>query len=71
MTSTTTTLAWRNIWRHPRRTLLTIGAMVFADMLLIFMLGLQFGQYRMMIDNTLRAFPGQMKIQAAGYKDEP
>jgi ABC-type lipoprotein release transport system permease subunit len=71
LTSTTTTLAWRNIWRHPRRTLLTIGAMVFADMLLIFMLGLQFGQYRMMIDNSLRAFTGQMQIQAAGYKDEP
>lgn len=71
MTSTTTTLAWRNIWRHPRRTLLTIGAMVFADMLLIFMLGLQFGQYRMMIDNSLRVFTGQMQVQAAGYKDEP
>ncbi len=71
MTNTTTLLAWRNIWRHPRRTLLTITAMIFADVLLIFMLGLQFGQYRMMIDNTLSIFTGQMQVQADGYLDEP
>ncbi|MGB5718662.1 MAG: FtsX-like permease family protein [Gammaproteobacteria bacterium] len=71
MISTATTLAWRNIWRHPRRTLLTIAAMVFADTLLVFMLGLQFGQYRMMIDNSLRIFTGQMQVQASGYHDEP
>ena len=71
MTSTATTLAWRNIWRHPRRTILTIAAMVFADTLLVFMLGLQFGQYRMMIDNSLRIFTGQMQVQASGYHDEP
>jgi len=71
MTSTTFTLAWRNIWRHPRRTLLTIGAMVFADILLVFMLGLQLGQYRMMIDNSLALVSGQMQVQAAGYLDDP
>ena len=71
MTNTTTLLAWRNIWRHPRRTLLTIAAMVFADVLLIFMLGLQLGQYRMMIDNSLAIFTGQMQVQADGYNDEP
>ena len=45
--------------------------MVFADTLLVFMLGLQFGQYRMMIDNSLRIFTGQMQVQASGYHDEP
>ena len=29
-------LAWRNLWRHARRTWLTIGAMVFSNMLLVF-----------------------------------
>jgi putative ABC transport system permease protein len=71
LTSTARTLAWRNLWRHPRRTGLTIAAMVFADTLLVFMLGLQFGQYRMMIDNSLRVFTGQMQVQASGYQDEP
>ena len=71
MKSTTLTLAWRNIWRHPRRTLLTIAAMVFADILLVFMLGMQLGQYRMMIDNSLALFTGQMQVQAKDYLDEP
>jgi ABC-type lipoprotein release transport system permease subunit len=71
MTNTSLTLAWRNIWRHPRRSLLTIAAMVFADVLLVFMLGLQLGQYRMMIDNSLSVFSGQMQVQSIDYLDEP
>jgi putative ABC transport system permease protein len=71
MTNTSLTLAWRNIWRHPRRSSLTIAAMVFADVLLVFMLGLQLGQYRMMIDNSLSVFTGQMQVQDVNYLDEP
>lgn len=63
-------LAWRNIWRQPRRTWLTIGAMVFSNVLLVFMISLQFGMYGLMIDNTLKSFTGHMQIQAPGYIDE-
>jgi ABC-type lipoprotein release transport system permease subunit len=63
-------LAWRNIWRQPRRTWLTIGAMVFSNALLVFMISMQFGMYGLMIDNTLQAFTGHMQVQAPGYKDE-
>ena len=63
-------LAWRNLWRHARRTWLTIGAMVFSNTLLVFMISLQFGMYGLMIDNTLQVFSGHMQIQAPGYKDE-
>ena len=63
-------LAWRNLWRQPRRTWLTTGAMVFSNVLLIFMISLQFGMYRMMIDNSLQAFTGHMQVQAEGYKDD-
>ena len=64
-------LAWRNLWRQPRRTWLTVGAMVFSNVLLIFMISLQFGMYGLMIDNTLQAFTGHMQVQAPGYIDEP
>ncbi len=63
-------LAWRNIWRQPRRTWLTTGAMVFCNTLLIFMMSLQFGTYDLMINNSLQSFVGHLQVQAPGYKDD-
>jgi len=63
-------LAWRNLWRQPRRTWLTTGAMVFSNTLLVFMISLQFGMYELMIDNTLQVFTGHIQVQAPGYKDD-
>lgn len=63
-------LAWRNLWRHPKRTWLTTGAMIFSNVLLVFMISIQFGMYDLMIDNTLQSFTGHLQIQAPGYKDD-
>lgn len=63
-------LAWRNLWRQPRRTWLTTGAMVFSNTLLVFMMSLQFGMYGLMIDNSLQIFTGHLQVQAPGYNDE-
>ncbi len=63
-------LAWRNLWRQPRRTWLTIGAMVFSNALLVFMISIQFGMYDLMIDNTLKSLSGHMQVQAPGYIDD-
>ncbi len=64
-------MAWRNLWRHKRRTWLTVGAMIFSNLLLVFLISLQFGSYRMMIDNTLKPYTGHMQIQRNGYNDNP
>ena len=64
-------LAWRNLWRHSRRTWLTVTAMVFSNVLMVFMIALQLGSYDMMISNTLRAWSGHVQIQAEGYFDNP
>ena len=64
-------MAWRNLWRHKRRTWLTIGAMIFSNLLLVFLISLQFGSYRMMIDNTLKTYTGHMQIQHHSYNDNP
>jgi len=64
-------MAWRNLWRHKRRTWLTVGAMIFSNLLLVFMISLQFGSYRMMIDNTLKSYTGHMQIQRDAYNDDP
>ncbi len=63
-------LAWRNLWRQPRRTWLTAGAMIFSNMLIVFMISVQFGMYRTMIDNTLRSFSGHIQVQAPGFNDD-
>ena len=44
--------------------------MAFSNVLLVFMISLQFGMYGMMIDNTLRVLTGHLQVQAVGYKDE-
>jgi ABC-type lipoprotein release transport system permease subunit len=64
-------MAWRNLWRHKRRTWLTVGAMIFSNLLLVFLISLQFGSYRMMIDNTLKSYTGHMQVQLDGYNDDP
>lgn len=64
-------MAWRNLWRHKRRTWLTASAMIFSNVLLVFMISLQFGSYQMMIGNTLQALSGNLQVQAAGYNDDP
>jgi putative ABC transport system permease protein len=64
-------LAWRNLWRNRRRTWLTVGAMVFSNVLLVFLISLQLGSYDMMIESTLRAFTGHLQVQHRDYHDNP
>jgi putative ABC transport system permease protein len=64
-------LAWRNLWRNRRRTWLTVGAMVFSNVLLVFLISLQLGSYDMMIEATLRAFTGHLQVQHRGYHEQP
>lgn len=64
-------LAWRNLWRHPRRTVLNLAAITFASVVTIFMVSLQVGSYRSMIQHSLRLFDGYAQIQASGFKEKP
>jgi ABC-type lipoprotein release transport system permease subunit len=64
-------MAWRNLWRQKRRTWLTATAMIFSNVLLVFMISLQLGSYDMMINNTLQAFSGHIQVQHQDYQDNP
>jgi ABC-type lipoprotein release transport system permease subunit len=61
-------MAWRNIWRNPRRTVLTVLAIAFACVLLVFMLSFQFGSYDTMINASVKINTGHLQIQAPGYQ---
>ncbi|MGB5749650.1 MAG: FtsX-like permease family protein [Desulfobacterales bacterium] len=63
-------MAWRNIWRNTRRTILTICAIAFASLLLVFMLSFQFGSYETMINTSVKIQTGHMQIQAQGFQEK-
>jgi putative ABC transport system permease protein len=63
-------MAWRNIWRHPRRAILTMAAIAFATLLLIFMLSWQFGSYDIMINSAVKVHTGHLQVQAKGYNEK-
>ena len=64
-------LAWRNIWRQPQRTILSFVSIAFACVVTIFVLALQQGSYNTMKESVLRLFDGFAQIQPPGYADDP
>ena len=51
-------LAWRNLWRNRRRTLITLAAISLSVMLVQAFHNLSFGVYARMIDSGVRAGSG-------------
>ena len=63
-------LAWRNIWRNKRRTLITIGAIAFAVFLASFLRSFQKGVWDTVIDGAVNHFFGYVQIHGNGYWDD-
>lgn len=64
-------LAWRNIWRQPRRTLLNAVAIALVTSLMIFLPSFQDGSYRAMIHAATSLLDGTAQLQRSGYLDNP
>ncbi len=60
-------LAWRNIWRNKRRTILTISAITFSIFLLSLMLSVQEGSYSAMLEHATKIWNGKLRIFKKGY----
>lgn len=63
-------LAWRNLWRNKRRTLITMASIFFAVLLAIFMRSFQEGTYGQMINNMVSFYTGYAQVHQQGYWDE-
>ncbi|TKB50634.1 FtsX-like permease family protein [Ferrimonas sediminicola] len=63
------TLAWRNLWRQKRRTLLTAAALALAMLLSLLTRSLQEGTYDSNIDNAARLSTGLLQIQHPEFHD--
>ena len=63
-------LAWRNIWRNKRRTLITVASIFFAVLFSIFMNSFQKGGWVRMLDNIVNYYYGYAQIHQKGYWSE-
>jgi ABC-type lipoprotein release transport system permease subunit len=63
-------LAWRNIWRNRRRTLITAASILFAVMLSTFMMALQKGAWDKMVDNVVNFYYGYAQVHSDGYWED-
>ena len=64
-------MAWRNLWRNRRRTLVTMGAMTLALLAMILYSGLMKGYLRGAEKNLLDLQLGDVQIHARGFRDKP
>ncbi|MGD9170147.1 MAG: ABC transporter permease [Candidatus Thiodiazotropha sp.] len=65
------TVALRNLLAHPRRTLLTIGAIAVGLASLIFLWGFNEGLHRNMLGNFQKAIIGSIQIHRDGFFQHP
>jgi len=63
-------MAWRNLWRNKRRTLITITSILFAMFFALVMRSMQKGSYANMVDNVVGTYSGYIQIHAADYWDK-
>ena len=64
-------VAWRNLWRNPRRTWLTAGGIAFATALVVFSSSIQVGSYDGMIDMATRLVSSHIQVQHPKFQDDP
>ena len=63
-------MAWRNMWRNWRRTLIATVAIVLSMFLLIFFQAFMDGMDQSIYGNTVRLYGGNVLIHAPGYREK-
>jgi ABC-type lipoprotein release transport system permease subunit len=64
-------MAWRNLWRNRRRTLLTLSSIAFGTMLAILFTGMGDSNFSELIDFAARMGGGHVTLQHPEYLDTP
>jgi ABC-type lipoprotein release transport system permease subunit len=61
-------LAWRNIWRHRRRTVIIVLAMSLTLAMMMWYDGLMYGFTDAIYGNAVKVLGGNIQVHAAGYR---
>ena len=64
-------LAWRNLWRNHRRTLIMLLAITLGTWAMIFMTALMRGMVSQMVADGISALPGHVQVHHPDYRDDP
>ena len=65
--STYIKLAWRNLWRNKKRTLIAAASVFFAVILALIMRSMQTGYYDYSIDASVRMYTGYIQVHGKDY----
>ena len=63
-------LAWRNLWRNKRRTLIASASIFFAVVFALLMRSMQEGSYDYMVDASVSMYTGYIQVHAKEYWDK-
>ncbi len=63
-------LAWRNLWRNKRRTIISISSVLFAVLFASVISAFQKGTWDHMVDNVVRYYLGYAQIHQNGFWDD-
>jgi ABC-type lipoprotein release transport system permease subunit len=64
-------LAWRNLWRNHRRTLIMLMAITLGTWAMIFMTALMRGMVTEMVRGGISSLPGHVQAHHPDYRDDP